>query len=79
MNYLENTRHPWSCFLFVMPLLWPMKANTWQAGPHPPWDATAAETWLRLGLANLGFTTDYAAPALVIGILIVWSFPAPPG
>jgi len=72
MNYLENTRHPWSCLLFVTPLVLAYE------GGHLVGSVTSAvrngaELWLRIGLSNLGFTTEYAAPALVIGILIVWS------
>lgn len=74
-SYLEGIRHPWMSLLFVAPLLLAYEGGRFAAGPVAMEEVrNGAEHWLRLGVAFLGFEPDYAAPGLVLGVLLVWSF-----
>jgi membrane protease YdiL (CAAX protease family) len=73
-NYLSATRHPWSCLLFVLPLL-----AIYEVGLHFL-GAGAAETlrngadaWFRVGLAAVGMRDWFWAPALIAALLVLWS------
>ena len=73
-KYLEDTRHPWACALIIVPLLVAYEGGHVYSGETPGQEnRNGAETWLRMGLAELGCFADYAAPALVLGILVAWS------
>jgi hypothetical protein len=73
-GYLRATQHPWSCVVFVLPLL-----LTYEAGLHVLGSGNAeilrngADAWLRLGLANLGLEATFWAPALLVTVLVLWS------
>ena len=73
-GYLCATRHPWSCLLFLAPLLVIYEAGVlWLAGPQPELLRNGADTWLRWGLESFGLTQLYCAPALIIAVFLAWS------
>lgn len=73
-DYLDNTRHPWACVLFVVPLLAVYEAGLFWTGRSPTQELrNGAESWLRIGLEALGFTSPYAPPALLLSVLLLWS------
>jgi hypothetical protein len=74
-NYLQATRHPWSCLVFVLPLL-----LVYEIGLHFLGTGSAeslrngTDAWFRQGLTHIGLNDWFWAPVLVAGLLIVWSF-----
>lgn len=74
-GYLGATRHPWPCFLFVLPLLAAYELGVlWLGGTQPDTLRNGADAWLRWGLESFGLTQLYGAPALVAAVLLVWSW-----
>lgn len=74
-NYLEGSRHPASCVLFVLPLLAAYEGGLLLAHHTPTLDyRNGAETWMRLAIERLGVTATFAAPIVLLGILLLWSF-----
>jgi membrane protease YdiL (CAAX protease family) len=73
-GYLPATRHPWSCVIFVLPLLLIYEVGLYLAGPGQP-DVlrNGADAWLRMGLARLGLRASYWAPCLLLAVLVFWS------
>lgn len=66
LGYLSATRHPWSCFLFLLPLLVAYEIGVlWLGGARPEQLRNGADTWLRWGLEACGLYQLYWAPALV--------------
>jgi membrane protease YdiL (CAAX protease family) len=73
-GYLPATRHPWSCVIFVLPLLLVYEVGLYLAGPgQPELLRNGADAWLRMGLARLGLQASYWAPALLVSVLVLWS------
>lgn len=72
-SYLQATRQPWSCVLFVLPLLilYEVGLNLISI-PHPDLLRNGADTWLRGALASLGLSQPLWAPALLLGVLLLW-------
>jgi membrane protease YdiL (CAAX protease family) len=74
-DYLAATCHPWSCFLFLLPLLSIYEAGVFLVGGGQPDSLrNGADTWLRTALQTLGLSPLYCAPLLLAGILLVWSW-----
>lgn len=73
-SYWTATRHPWSCVLFVLPLLAVYEAGLSWLGPAAP-EATrnGADVWLRRGLTAAGLSAPYGAPCVLAAILLGWS------
>jgi hypothetical protein len=75
MTYLRSTRHPWSCFLFLFPLLVAYEAGVlWLGGDQSARLRNGADAWLRWALDVFGAGHVLMAPALVLGVLLVWSW-----
>jgi len=73
-SYLANTRHPWACVLFVLPLLLLYEIGLYSLGPTPPDDArNGADTWLRGLLQQFGMSPLYGAPVVLAVALIAWT------
>jgi membrane protease YdiL (CAAX protease family) len=74
-QYLPATRHPWSCVVFVLPLLLIYEVGLYLAGPgqQPELLRNGADAWLRMGLAHCGLKATYWAPTLLIAVLVLWS------
>src|SRR6267142_2675558 len=73
-GYLEATRHPWMCVLFVLPLLAVYELGLMWLGPTPPVHLrNGADVWLRDVLTRIGVSPFFGAPALLLGILLFWS------
>jgi membrane protease YdiL (CAAX protease family) len=74
-GYLAATRHPWSCVLFLLPLLGAYEAGVFLAGDGQPEALrNGADTWLRWALQSLGLSPMYGAPVLLVTVLLVWSW-----
>jgi Type II CAAX prenyl endopeptidase Rce1-like len=72
--YWTATRHPWSCVLFVLPLLAIYEVGLYFLGPTPV--ATlrnGADVWLRTGLAAVHISPTYGAPVVLLVILLAWT------
>ena len=73
-GYFRSTLHPWSCVIFVLPLLLTYEAGLlWLPSSQPETLRNGADTWLREALAALGLVHLFWAPALLMGILVLWS------
>jgi membrane protease YdiL (CAAX protease family) len=73
-DYWSRPRHPWSCVLFVVPLLAIYEVGLHFLGPLPV--ATlrnGADVWLRSGLAAAGIAPAYGSPVLLVLILLAWT------
>ena len=69
-SYLQATRHPWSCVMFVLPLLLVYETGLQYLGTDNSQTLrNGADAWLRLGLARIGLKHCFWAPALLIGVL----------
>lgn len=75
VSYTAATRHPWPCLLFLVPLLAAYEIGIlWIGGTQPEALRNGADTWLRWGLESFGLHQLYAAPVLVVGILLAASW-----
>jgi hypothetical protein len=73
-GYFEATRHPWMCVLFILPLVIIYEVGLLWLGPiSPEYLRNGADVWLREGLTHIGVSPFYGAPAILLGILIIWS------
>jgi membrane protease YdiL (CAAX protease family) len=74
-QYWTATRHPWSCVLFVLPLLALYELGLYWIGPAAPNEVrNGADVWLRGALASVGVSPVYGAPCLFVTVLLLWSF-----
>ncbi|MBA4189573.1 MAG: CPBP family intramembrane metalloprotease [Planctomycetaceae bacterium] len=74
-GYLNATRHPWSCFLFLVPLLAVYEGGVlWFGGDQADRMRNGADAWLRWGLERFGAGQVLAAPAVVITVMLIWSW-----
>lgn len=74
-TYWMATRHPWSCVVFVLPLLIAYEVGLYGLGaPAPELARNGADVWLRAALAAVGVPPLWGAPCLLLGVLLGWSF-----
>jgi membrane protease YdiL (CAAX protease family) len=74
-DYFSATRHPWSCLIFVLPLLAVYECGVlWMGAAQPEVLRNGADTWLRWGLNELGLRQPYWAPVLLAAFLIAWGW-----
>jgi hypothetical protein len=74
-QYIQATRHPWSSFLFLVPLVAVYEGGVvWLGGDRADRLRNGADAWVRWQLEMFGVTPAYAAPALVVGLLLLWSW-----
>ncbi|MDB5311633.1 MAG: amino terminal protease self-immunity [Gemmataceae bacterium] len=74
-NYLQATRHPWASFLFLVPLLAAYEGGLlWLGGDRAAGLRNGADAWLRWALEVFGVGQVFAAPAVVVGVLLLWSW-----
>ncbi|MBL8792351.1 MAG: CPBP family intramembrane metalloprotease [Planctomycetia bacterium] len=72
--YRKATRHPWSCLLFLLPLLAAYEVGVvWVGGTQADALRNGVDAWLRWTLESFGLNQLYWVPALVALIFIVWS------
>lgn len=72
-NYWSATKHPWACVLFVLPMLAVYEFGLHALGHTSPESMrNGADVWLRAGLAAVGISNLYGAPALLLSILLAW-------
>jgi membrane protease YdiL (CAAX protease family) len=75
MGYLGAARHPWCSFLFLLPLIVVYEGGVfWLAADAPDEIRNGADVWLRKALESYGVRPVLAAPGLVLGLLLMWSF-----
>lgn len=73
--YFKATRHPWPCFLFLLPLLLAYEVGVlWLGGTQPDTLRNGADAWLRWALEAFGLYHLYWAPALLANVILVWSY-----
>ena len=74
-EYLRATRHPWPCFLFLLPLLVTYEVGVFcLGGGHPELLRNGADNWLRQGLAGAGLRQHFWTPALLLVVLGGWNY-----
>jgi hypothetical protein len=74
-DYVRATRHPWSSFLFLVPLVAVYEGGVvWLGGDRADRLRNGADAWVRWQLETFGVGHAFAAPALVIGLLLLWSW-----
>jgi hypothetical protein len=72
--YPGATRHPWPCFLFLLPLLVAYEVGiVWVGGAHADALRNGADAWLRWALDLFGLHQLYAAPVLLGLVFLAWS------
>lgn len=73
--YLRSTRHPWASLLFLVPLLAAYEGGViWLGGDRPAALRNGADAWLRWGLELFAPGHVFIAPAIVLVVLLVWSW-----
>jgi hypothetical protein len=74
-KYFGATLHPWSCLIFVLPLLALYEGGVlWLGAAQPEALRNGADTWLRWALDAFGLTQLYWAPAILAALLIAWGW-----
>jgi hypothetical protein len=74
-TYIGATQHPWSCLIFVLPLLGLYEGGVlWLGAEQPEALRNGADTWLRWALEAFGLTQLYWAPAILALFLIGWGW-----
>jgi membrane protease YdiL (CAAX protease family) len=74
-DYVSSTRHPWPCFLFLLPFLIAYEGGVlWLGGTHPETLRNGADTWLHWGLDSFGLHELYWGPVLVAAAFLAWSW-----
>lgn len=74
-TYLRSTRHPWSSVLLLAPLLAAYEGGVlWLGGDRATQLRNGADAWLRWGLDVFGVGQVLAAPVVVLGVLLLWSW-----
>jgi hypothetical protein len=74
-HYFSSTRHPWSSFLFLVPLLALYEGGVlWLGGDQAARLRNGADAWLRWALETFGIGHILVAPAIVVAVLLFWSW-----
>jgi Type II CAAX prenyl endopeptidase Rce1-like len=75
LGYLESTRHPWPCLLFLLPLLAVYEGGVvWLGGTRPDVLRNGVDAWLRWGLEHFGLHQLYWLPGVIVLVFLVWSW-----
>jgi membrane protease YdiL (CAAX protease family) len=73
-DYWARARHPWSCVLFVLPLLAVYELGLYSLSPSSETVLrNGADVWMRSGLASAGLSPSCAAPLVLLLILAAWT------
>jgi membrane protease YdiL (CAAX protease family) len=74
--YLKATRHPVSCFLFILPLLLIYEGGVfWMGGERAEGLRNGVDAWVRWGLNTLGASEYLWVPPCLIGVFFLhWAF-----
>ncbi len=74
-DYLQATRHPWPCLLFLLPFLAAYELGVQHlGGGQPEALRNGADNWLRLGLGAAGLRQPFWPPALFLAVLLLWNY-----
>jgi hypothetical protein len=74
-SYFSATRHPWASLLFLTPLLAAYEGGVfWLGAGHASQIRNGADAWLRWVLDLFGVGQVLAAPAVVIVVMLLWSW-----
>ncbi len=73
-SYYASTRHPWACFLFLLPLFAIYEFGILSiGGANPEHLRNGADIWLRWVLERYGFGQLWAVPILILGLFLIRS------
>jgi membrane protease YdiL (CAAX protease family) len=72
MTYWAQSRLPWPSLVFLFPLLLTYELVVWHAGPAAETVRNGADSWMRSGLASLGFGASLLLPGLLVAGLVIW-------
>lgn len=74
-GYVQATRHPLPCLLFLLPLLAAYEAGViWLGGDQADLVRNGADAWLRWLLEAFGLQQLYWAPLLLVAGLLAWAW-----
>jgi membrane protease YdiL (CAAX protease family) len=73
-SYYEATRHPFSCLLFLAPLLAAYEGGVLYMGNEGQMLRTGADTWLRWIFQTFGLPAMHWPPLVIALIFGVWSW-----
>jgi hypothetical protein len=72
-TYWYLTQRPLSCLAFLIPLLSVYEFGVlWLGGMQPELLRNGADSWLRWILDQLGFSSLYMLPAVIVLVFVVW-------
>jgi membrane protease YdiL (CAAX protease family) len=72
-GYLSATRHPWSCLLFLLPLLLAYEGGVLSlGGPRADALRNGVDAWLRLGLSKVGLKQTFVVPVVLAAAFLFW-------
>ncbi len=75
LTYLSATRHPWACLAFLLPLLVAYEGGVvWFGGADGDALRNGADVWFRAGLQRYGVAQMWAAPLVVVAVLLLRSW-----
>ena len=70
-TYLSATRHPWASLVFLLPWVIVYEGGVLLLSDGTPAGLRGgADEWLRLGLSQYGLGQAWAAPLIVVGVLL---------
>jgi Type II CAAX prenyl endopeptidase Rce1-like len=74
-GYLAASRHPWPCFLFVLPLLLLYETSVKVlGGAQQETLLNGAHYWVRLALEKMGLPFFWLPPVLLITVFLIWIY-----
>lgn len=74
-DYLEATRHPWACLVFLLPLLAAYEGGIiFLGGNQPATLRNGADTWMRMAFETAGLPASVGPPLVLALFLMLWSF-----
>src|SRR5437588_7697641 len=74
-GYSAASRHPWPCFLFVLPLLGLYETSViLMGGPQDETLRNGADYWVRCALKGVGLKFFWVPPLLLILLFAVWIY-----
>lgn len=73
-SYLQATRHPYACLLFLAPLLAIYEFGVIYLGGDNPAFRTGADTWMRWTFQTFGLPSLHWPPILITTLFAFWSW-----
>ena len=73
-SYWQQARQPFTCLLFLAPLLIAYELGVlWMGGPHSDLFRNGADGWMRSWLYSAGIHQSFVLPIVVLALLLIWN------